>query len=60
MAQRPRRRSAQSGGCLLALAIFAGVGVGLHYREPSIGFLAGAGTGLLLLLLVYLIDRGRG
>jgi hypothetical protein len=59
MAQRPNRRSAQSGGCLLSLAIFAGVAAGLYYGQPSIGFLAGTGVGLVLLLLVYLIDSRR-
>jgi len=58
MADRPTR-SAQAGGCLLALAIFAGVGAGLYLGQPSIGFLAGAGAGLAFLLLVWLVDRRR-
>jgi len=47
----------KAGGFLFALAIFAGVGIGGFLGEPSLGFLVGAGTGLLLLVAVWLIDR---
>ena len=46
-----------AGGCLMALAIVAGVYVGLRFSQPSIGFLAGFGAGLVLLLVVWLIER---
>ncbi|HZF94171.1 MAG TPA: hypothetical protein VEZ20_04770 [Allosphingosinicella sp.] len=59
MARAPRK-NAQAGGCLLTFGILAGVAAGLYYREPSIGFLAGTATGLLLLLIVWLIDRRKG
>ncbi|HEX8191919.1 MAG TPA: hypothetical protein VF552_03385 [Allosphingosinicella sp.] len=59
MAEAPRK-NAQAGGCLLTFGILAGVMVGLYYRQPSIGFLAGTAAGLLLLLIVWLIDRRRG
>ena len=49
--------TSKSGGFLFALAIFAGVGVGGFLGEPSLGFLVGAGAGLLLLVAVWLIDR---
>lgn len=49
----------RSGGILLALAIVTGAVVGTLKRQPSIGFLAGLGVGLVLLLLVWLIDRRR-
>jgi 4-amino-4-deoxy-L-arabinose transferase-like glycosyltransferase len=52
-------KAPRAGGALLALAILTGVGVGVYARQPSIGFLAGAGIGLLLLLLVWLHDRRR-
>ena len=52
-------KAPRAGGALLALAILAGVAVGIYARQPSIGFLAGAGIGLLLLLLVWLLDRRR-
>jgi len=46
-----------AGGCLLSLSIMAGVGAGMAYHQPSIGFLAGLGAGLVLLALVWLLDR---
>ena len=55
----PDPKAPRAGGALLALAILAGVAIGLYARQPSIGFLAGAGIGLLLLLLVWLLDRRR-
>lgn len=48
-----------AGGFLLALSLIAGVITGIIYREPSIGFLAGFGIGLLLAALVWLFDRLR-
>lgn len=53
--QRPTR----SGGFPLALAIIAGAIGGVLLGQPSIGFLIGAGVGLLLLGLVWWRDRGR-
>lgn len=49
----------RAGGCLLALAVLAGTVIGVLYRQPSIGFLAGLGIGLTLLGLVWLADRKR-
>jgi len=49
----------RAGGCLLALAVLAGTLLGTLYRQPSIGFLAGLGAGLILLGLVWLLDHGR-
>src|SRR3954467_839287 len=40
------RRSARGGGCLLAIALFAGVAAGLHYGEPSIRLLGWGGPPL--------------
>ena len=59
MAQAPRK-NAQAGGCLLTFGILAGVMAGLFLGQPSIGFLAGSAAGLVLLLIVWLIDRRRG
>ena len=53
------RKIPLAGGALLALALLSGVIVGTVYRQPSIGFLAGLGAGLLLLALVWLADRPR-
>jgi hypothetical protein len=50
--KRPR-----AGGALLAIAIVLGTLVGAVVRQTSLGFLAGAGLGLLLLGLMWLSDR---
>lgn len=55
----PTSRTARAGGCLLALAILAGVIGGTVYRQPSLGFLAGLGAGLVLIALVWLLDRRK-
>lgn len=55
----PDRKAPRAGGVLLALAILAGVLIGLFAGQPSIGFLVGAGIGLLLLILIWLNDRRR-
>ena len=52
------RKSAQAGGFVLAAAILLGVLSGLMAGQPSIGFLAGTGIGLALLLALWLRDRG--
>jgi len=48
-----------AGGCLLALALLAGVFVGIAKGEASFGFLIGLGVGLALLAGVWLVDRIR-
>ena len=50
----------RAGGALLALSIVAGALIGVFLGQPSIGFLAGAGIGLVLLALVWLADRKPG
>lgn len=50
-------RAPMAGGFLLAAAILAGVVVGSLAGQPSIGFLAGLGVGLVLLGLVWLRAR---
>jgi hypothetical protein len=47
----------RSGGVLLAASILIGAVAGVYMRQPSIGFLAGLGVGLVLLAGVWLIDR---
>ena len=42
---------------LLAVSILIGAVAGVSMRQPSIGFLAGLGVGLVLLIAVWLIDR---
>ncbi|HEV7660253.1 MAG TPA: hypothetical protein VGO55_10440 [Allosphingosinicella sp.] len=55
----PDHKAARSGGVLLALSLLAGALIGVFAGQPSIGFLAGAGIGLALLTLVWLLDRRR-
>jgi hypothetical protein len=52
-------RTPMAGGFLLALSILVGVFIGVIERQASIGFLAGLGVGLVLLGLVWLMDRRR-
>jgi hypothetical protein len=49
----------RAGGFLLAISILIGPVVGSLFGQPSIGFLAGVGIGLLLLTAVWLADRRR-
>ena len=52
-------KAQMAGGCLLFLSILIGVAGGVLLRQPSIGFLAGLGTGIVALALVWLLDRRR-
>lgn len=49
-----------AGGALLALSLIVGTVVGVRQGQPSIGFLAGLGIGIALLIIVALVDRVRG
>jgi len=53
----PARSYTRSGGCLLAFSVLAGVAVGTFLHQPSIGFLAGSGLGLVLVIGVLLLDK---
>jgi hypothetical protein len=52
-----RRKPARGGGALLALAIMIGAAAGLYVRQPALGMVAGLAIGLVLLALVWLLDR---
>jgi hypothetical protein len=54
-----RANLSRSGGCLLAFSVVAGAFIGTIFGQPSIGFLAGAALGLVLVLVVLLLDRGQ-
>lgn len=54
-----RTRSAQAAGFILAIAILAGAVAGAIVGQPSIGFLAGLGTGGLIAFLFWLNERRR-
>ncbi|MEG3179377.1 hypothetical protein [Sphingomonas sp. LT1P40] len=49
-----------AGGALLALSLIVGTMIGVVKGQPSIGFLAGLGVGIALVVIVALIDRARG
>ena len=55
----PRRNGTSAGGVFFALGVIGGVIIGTLYGQPSIGMIAGAGVGLLLIALVWLLDRRR-
>ena len=55
----PTSRFPRAGGALLAAAILIGVAAGTLAGETSIGFLAGLGVGLALLVAMWLLDRRR-
>ena len=50
-------RSSAAGGCLIAIAVIAGVVAGLLLRQPTIGFLGGLGAGVAAAIWVWLTDR---
>ena len=52
-----RKSGARGGGAIIAGAIIAGVIGGIIAGQPSIGFLAGAGAGVLIALLFWLKER---
>ena len=48
-----------AGGFLLCLCLLAGALIGVFLGQPTIGFLAGAGIGLALLVVLWLVERWR-
>ncbi|MGN6268372.1 MAG: hypothetical protein ACTHM0_00585 [Sphingomonas sp.] len=50
-------RSPAAGGCLIAIAVMAGVVVGLFVHQPTIGFLGGLAVGIAAAVAVWLVDR---
>jgi hypothetical protein len=53
------RNASRAGGCFLTLCILAGFPLGLAMGNPMKGILIGTGTGILLALGTWLIDRRR-
>ena len=51
--------SPRAGGALLALSVMAGAIIGTARHEPTIGFLIGAGVGVVLAVAAWLVDRRR-
>ena len=54
-----RARYTQAAGSVLAISIVAGAVAGVIVGQPSIGFLAGLGAGMLLAVLFWLNERRR-
>lgn len=55
----PSSRTPMAGGFLLALSLIVGSVIGAGQGQASIGFVAGLGVGLILLLAVWLLDGMR-
>lgn len=55
----PRASRPRAAGALLAFSVIAGALIGTLNGEPSLGFLIGAGIGVLISVMVWLIDRRR-
>ena len=56
MSDTPAPRAA---GCFIAGAVIAGALLGVYLGQPSIGVIAGAGSGIALALVLWLFDRRR-
>ncbi|HEX8224552.1 MAG TPA: hypothetical protein VF605_12110 [Allosphingosinicella sp.] len=54
-----RTRYTQAAGSVLAISIIAGAVAGVIVGQPSIGFLVGLASGVLLAILFWLNDRRR-
>jgi hypothetical protein len=59
MDSEPTSRTPLAGGFLIALFVILGVVAGVLLGQPSIGFVAGAGAGIVLTILLWLWDRRR-
>ncbi len=57
MNQMPENRGPAAGGAIMAFTILLGAAIGVAFRQPSIGILAGFGIGLVAAILVWLRDR---
>jgi hypothetical protein len=53
------RSSTRAGGCFLTFFILAGLPFGLAIGNPMKGVLIGTGTGIVLAVITWLIDRRR-
>jgi hypothetical protein len=60
MARRMQGSKARAGGCFLTFCILLGFPLGLAIHNPMKGILIGTGTGILIAVGLWLIDRGRG
>ena len=54
-----RRRSTAAGGIFIFVGLLAGAVYGIDRGDPMLWMLRGFGTGIVLAVLVWLIDRWR-
>jgi len=54
-----RSNAPLAGGFLLCVALLAGALTGIFLGQPSIGFLVGAGVGLTIAIVIWLLDSRR-
>ena len=52
-------KTPRAGGVLIAVTHLAGAVVGIAWRQPSLGVVAGLSAGIALALLVWLVDKRR-
>lgn len=52
-------KTPRAGGALIAVTILVGAVVGIAWRQPSLGVVAGLTAGIALAVLVWLIDKKR-
>lgn len=55
----PKKPAPRAAGGLLALSILGGAALGVAYRQPTIGLLAGSAVGILIALFFWMQDRRR-
>lgn len=55
----PSRPPQAAGGFFLALGALAGALIGMAYRQPTLGLLAGFAAGLTVALALWLYQRRR-
>lgn len=54
-----KEKTPTGAGAIIALLVLAGTIGGGLLGQPSIGLLAGLGTGIAIALLIWLKERGR-
>lgn len=59
MASKPPSRAPLAGGAIIAFGVLAGAILGATQGQPSLGFVIGAGLGVIAALLIWLVDRRR-
>jgi hypothetical protein len=51
------RNQGRAGGVFIALGALAGAGIGIAYREPSLGLIMGVAGGGAVAILLWLANR---